>query len=302
MLGPALLPGCRMRPPPNARYYHPRYDTVAHRILEIESEHKTAEHHVDDNRLLDLTIEDARARIVSLELDGLEPRDRAVKVLYALGELLEGGGITYLKSATLGQALRQGGANCDSASSLYLAFAEVCDLPIKMVRAPGHTFVRWELEDGSHINWETTVAEQRSDEHYITKHQIPAVALKKSALRSLDPRRDRSRILANGYVNCGVAWLAKGDRYVAIDRFLEAARRDPHYVTPCYNLGLTYLNLGDPAATIVWCGYAVRLNPNHVKSHAVLAEAHARLGDHAAAQRHRREVERVDSDYYSRRS
>jgi len=301
-LGPSLLSGCRMRPPPSARYYHPRYDTVAHQVLEIESEHKSAEHHVDDTRLLDLMIEDARTRVVALDLENLEPRDRAVVVLHTLGELLEGGGITYSRSATLGQALRHGGANCDSASSLYLAFAEVCDLPIKMVRAPGHTFVRWELEDGDHVNWETTVAEERSDEHYIDKHQIPTVAINRSALRSLDPRRDRSRILANAYVVSGVAWLGKNDEQLAVERFLEAARRDPYYVTPCYNLGLTYLKLGDPAATIIWCGYAVRLNPNHVKSHAVLAEAHARLGDHAAARRHRREVERVDSSYYSSRS
>jgi tetratricopeptide (TPR) repeat protein len=291
-----------MRPPPSARYYHPRYQTVAHRILEIEREHKTAEHHVDDTRLLDLLIEDARARIVSLELDGPDPEERGLTVLRTLGELLEGCGITYSRQATLGQALRLGGANCDSASSLYLAFGEVLDLPIAMVRAPGHTFVRWQLDDDRYINWETTVAEQRSDEHYITKHQIPRVALGKSALRSLDPRRDASRILANAYVNSGVTWLGKGDPLLAIERFLEAARRDPHYVTPYYNLGLTYYNEGDPAAAVVWCGYAVRLNPNHVKSHAILAAAHELLGDHAAAARHRQEVERVDAGYYSRRS
>ena len=121
-------------------------------------------------------------------------------------------------------------------------------------------------------------------------------------MRSLDPRRDRTRILANAYVKSGVAWLAEGAEKKAIERFLEAARRDPLYVTPYYNLGLTSLHLGDPAAAVVWCGYAVRLNPNHVKSHAVLARAHERLGDHAAARRHRQEVERVDADYYSSRS
>jgi tetratricopeptide (TPR) repeat protein len=291
-----------MRPPPAARYYQPRYQTVAHQVLEIESEHKSAEHHVDDTRLLDLMIEDARSRVVSLDLDGTDPRDRALVVLHQLGELLEGCGISYEQSATLGQALRQGGANCDSASSLYLAFAEVCDLPLKMVRAPGHTFVRWELPDGTHINWETTVGETRSDEHYVAKFRIATAALGRSALRSLDPRRDRSRILANACVRSGVAWLDKGNEKTAIERFLEAARRDPDYVTPYYNLGLTSLHLGDPAAAVVWCGYAVKLNPNHVKSHAVLARAHERLGDHAAARHHRREVERVDAHYYSRRS
>jgi len=300
-LAPLALPGCRMRPPPSARYYRPRYQTVAHDILEVEREHKTAEHHVDDTRLLDLMIEDARTRILPLDLDGLDPEARALSVLRVLGELLEGCGITYHRSATLGQALRLGGANCDSSSALYLAFAEVTDLPLKMVRAPGHTFVRWELDDGRHVNWETTVAEPRSDEHYIASYRIPQAALGKSALRSLDPRHDRSRILANAYVNSGVAWLAKERSDLALERFLEAARRDPLYVSPCYNLGLTYYNLGDPAAAIVWCGYAVRLDPNHIKSHAILALAHERLGDHAAARQHRREVERLDSEYYARR-
>lgn len=291
-----------MRPPASARFYRPRYQTVAHRILEVEREHKDPASHVDDTRLLDLMIEDARARIVSHDASDGEPRDQALAVLEALGDLLEGCGITYRRDGSLGQALRLGGANCDSSSALYLAFGEVSRLPLKMVRAPGHTFVRWELDDGRYVNWEATVAEERSDAHYIVKHRIPDSAIGRSAMLSLDPRRDRERILANAYVNSGVAWLTKCEDELAVERFLEAARRDPLYVSPCYNLGLTYLNLGDPRAAVIWCEYAVRLNPNHVKSHAILAAAHERLGEHDAARRHRDEVERVDAGYYSRRA
>jgi tetratricopeptide (TPR) repeat protein len=301
LIGPAALPGCATRPEQVTRFYRPRYRTVAHEVLEIEREHKQASQHQDDNLLLDLLIDDARFRLSSLDVDDVEPRDRARATLEALGDLLESCGFTYRRDGTLSHALRLGGANCDSASALYLAFGEVHGLPIKMVRAPGHTFVRWEIAPDRHVNWETTVAEERSDAHYIAKHRIPDSAIGRSALRSLDVRRDRRRILANACVTSGVRWLEKCKPEPAIERFQEAVRRDPLYVSPCYNLGLTYFNLGDPETAVIWCDHAVRLNQNHVKSHSILVAAHQQLGNHAAARRHREAVRRIDSGYYSRK-
>jgi tetratricopeptide (TPR) repeat protein len=299
LLGPAALAGCAPVPPPVSRYYHPRYRTVAHLMLDIEAEHKTAEQRIDDDLLLDQLIEGADARLGSLAADRDISPAQARIVLAALDKLLESCGFSYRRDGTLGQALRLGGVNCDSSSALYLAFGEVARLPIKMVRAPGHTFVRWHLKNGDYINWETTVGEERTDSHYILKHKIPEATIGRSALHSLDVKRDRRRILANAYVNCGVSWVEKCEPEKAVERFHEAARRDPFYVSPCYNLGLSYLNLGDPDSAVIWARHAVRLNPNHVRSHAILVAAYEELSNRLSSELHRLEVERIDPGYYS---
>ena len=72
-------------------------------------------------------------------------RDRAVSYVSNL---------TWRDSTLAASLLRKKG-NCLSTSVLYAVVADALNLPIKVILAPQHAFVRWELGD-DHINIETT--------------------------------------------------------------------------------------------------------------------------------------------------
>jgi hypothetical protein len=46
-------------------------------------------------------------------------------------------------------------ADCDTASFLYLAVADVLDLPLSLVEVPGHNFVQWSFGGIELLRWET---------------------------------------------------------------------------------------------------------------------------------------------------
>jgi tetratricopeptide (TPR) repeat protein len=108
-------------------------------------------------------------------------------------------------------------------------------------------------------------------------------------------------VLANAYVNDGVKWFEDDDVSRAITSFEAAARGDLHYETPRYNLGIAYYSLGRMEDSILWCEQVIRLNPNHVKAHAVLASAYRKLGRAAMGRMHRLRVVEIEPGYYQRK-
>ena len=69
-------------------------------------------------------------------------------------------------------------SDCDTASFIYLELADALDLPIRLVEAPRHNFVRWEFEDGTHLNFETMDGEAKSDEAYTAGWGIPETTIR----------------------------------------------------------------------------------------------------------------------------
>lgn len=53
--------------------------------------------------------------------------------------------------------------DCDIASFLYLAVADVLHMPIAMVDLPSHDFIRWDLGGGTYVNFETMYGSKSSD-------------------------------------------------------------------------------------------------------------------------------------------
>jgi tetratricopeptide (TPR) repeat protein len=298
-LGPLA---CRNRAPSVRRYYRPRHLTIAHRVLDIELELEPfgPEDQVDAYILLDRIIDVAADRIWDASAEGATLEVEAVATLELLAGTLDDLGFRYGKVSILSEGLKLKELNCDCYSAIYLALGEALDLPLRMVRAPAHTFVRWQLDDRTYIDWETTIGAPKDDDYYVATHRIAPEAVGVSALVSLDPGRDRERILANAYVNSGVEWLKRCRPREAIARFEGAAELDPDYETPCYNLGLSYFRQGALEQAIEWCERAVTLNPNHVKSHAVLRSAYDGLGDLPRANAHFERVIALDADFYSR--
>jgi hypothetical protein len=56
--------------------------------------------------------------------------------------------------------------DCDTASFLYLAVADVLRIPVLMVNLPDHDFIQWDLGGGRHLNFETMYGEEQSDDDY----------------------------------------------------------------------------------------------------------------------------------------
>ncbi|NME70222.1 hypothetical protein [Flammeovirga aprica] len=56
--------------------------------------------------------------------------------------------------------------DCDLGAYLYLAVAEVNDLPIYLVEVPGHNFLRFQLNSNEYVNWDNNVANTFSNDDY----------------------------------------------------------------------------------------------------------------------------------------
>ncbi|MEZ5324468.1 MAG: hypothetical protein R3F19_05345 [Verrucomicrobiales bacterium] len=56
--------------------------------------------------------------------------------------------------------------DCDTGSLLFASIGEALGLPIVVVEAPGHKFVRWKLTGRQQINWDTNAAREYSDDDF----------------------------------------------------------------------------------------------------------------------------------------
>jgi tetratricopeptide (TPR) repeat protein len=63
--------------------------------------------------------------------------------------------------------------DCDTASYIYLAIAEVMKYPIHLVEIPRHNFVRWELGRDNYVDFETMDGIPTNDAYYKSRWFIP---------------------------------------------------------------------------------------------------------------------------------
>jgi tetratricopeptide (TPR) repeat protein len=294
--GAPLFGSCTKSCPVPKRPYRTEHNTIAHKMLDIELVHVQSK---TSYQVLDQIL-DVAAHLLAEESDTRKDQyETALYHLKTIDNILKFFEFYYQKNSLLATALETRKIDCDGYSAIYLAIGELLNLPIKMVRAPAHTFVRWHIEEHVYINWETTIGAPKSDNYYILKHKIAKRARGRSALKSLDVDENREQILANSFVNCGVEWLKKLNYEKALAYFDKAIKGDPLYEAPYYNKGLVYFHMGDMNQAVTWCEKAVLLNPNHMKSHAVLGTAYKELNKNQKAQLHFRRVRELDPEYYA---
>lgn len=297
-LSPLFLQGCAFYRSRVERPLRTKYNTIGHVILDIEREHSSG---TEAYEFLDELLDRAKGSIQPFERQKRDYKYQALRTLDSIATLLNNNGFEYEKIRLLSQGLKYRRVNCDCYSAIYMAIGEAFNLPIKMVRAPAHTFVRWQPRRYEYLNWETTVGEEKEDAYYISNHNIPRISYGVCAMRSLDVKKNREEILANAYVNSGVAWLKKCNRLNAITRFKEAIRKDPIFESPYYNIGLTYYQIGNMKEAVDWCKQAVALNPNHLRSHAILRSAYGEMKQWRLSEAHFRRVIDIQPDFYSKR-
>jgi tetratricopeptide (TPR) repeat protein len=62
--------------------------------------------------------------------------------------------------------------DCDISSFIYIGVADALGFDLRLVDLPDHMFVRWELPDGSHLNWDTNDAAVVPDEEYASDYNL----------------------------------------------------------------------------------------------------------------------------------
>ncbi len=96
----------------------------------------------------------------------------------------------------LGNLLRRRRGTCANLPDLYYAVAERLGLPIYMVEAPQHAFLRYEFPDGRHINIEATGrGGEMSDDEYLAEMEIPKAALDLGTMMRPLSRREALMLL-----------------------------------------------------------------------------------------------------------
>lgn len=85
------------------------------------------------------------------------------------------------------------------------------------------------------------------------------------------------------HYNLGLSFVELGQRQKALDSFRAAVARNPRFAEAHHNLGVLYDEFDDYPASITHLEQAVALNPNYVDAHRALGGAMLRMGRPADA-------------------
>jgi tetratricopeptide (TPR) repeat protein len=174
---------------------------------------------------------------------------------------------------------------------------EAYHLPLAIVNAPKHHFVRFMLEGEQAINWETTQKIALPDGYYVQRLNIDPGAIRKGVyLRNLTPREHLGEFYtiagnelkkaghyaqALTYHNIGVSLAARDPNALinrgvtmasinafegSIEDFTLALRLDPNSAEGYYNRGMSWLNLRKPTGAIRDFEKVLELDPANEKA------------------------------------
>ncbi|MBR9683556.1 tetratricopeptide repeat protein [Candidatus Woesearchaeota archaeon] len=231
-----------------------KYDTIAHQFLDIEG----AELGVADTdyQVLDTIIDEAKTRITTKET---YDKEEAIDVLRTIDDVLGDMGFKYKRRVLFNPGLKNKQIDCDNYSAIYLAIAEVMDLPLNVVYAPSHVFVRWHFDSDKYFNWETTPGTVMTDKEYQQKYNIPNVSIKNGVfLKTLS----EEEFLATAYDNRGLALDKQKKHQKARDSFDQGIKLCPHLPRLYVNKGSIFFFQGDYEQVIKLNNQAIELNPN----------------------------------------
>ncbi|OEU53143.1 MAG: hypothetical protein BA872_02120 [Desulfobacterales bacterium C00003060] len=279
--------------------YRPKYYTTAHQALELESELSANSNY----RLIDEIIDEVRrrARLSSyyskeeatsvfqtidnvlinflhrstvLLSDSLEPHKLDKELVESIRNKEISGekdreGQFSVTSRQKAHVLAHPDedfylTDCDALSLIYYGVGEVLDFPIRLVGAPGHTFVRWHFSDGNYLNWETTCGETQTNEFYEKRFNISDISIRKGVFLS---SLNKNEVLNYTYSNRGQVWSSKGDYDRAIDDYTRAIELYPKSIYSYFNRGNAWLRKGNPDEAIANYTKAIELHSNFQKAY-----------------------------------
>ena len=156
---------------------------------------------------------------------------------------------------------------------IYLAIAELNNLPLTLVMVRNHLLVRWNFSDSRHINWDVTNREEITrdnyrerikDGYYIDKYRIHEDSIKNGVyLRNLTKEEVLGVVI---YSNIGVALCKKDEWDRGIEFFNKSLRLNPKNPVVLLNTGAAWLKKGNPYKAVWYFNETLRLDPNYSKA------------------------------------
>ena len=222
--------------------------------------------------LLDWIISNGVAKIESLQLDAdYKARKEAIVTLETIDlALKESGVLICIPTVTMSEGLttkrlsefnckkyryaRNGqlrsfyGVDCDIGAFLYLSIGEVLQLPLSMMELPNHNFIRWQLNQIQHINWDNNSALIfNDDELQLGLSSTDGVTLTTRAERSSRfPLKMDEQEVVGYYCTIIADMLRKQGRYrEAIVHYEKAIEIRPNSTFAMNNLSWMYLTVAE---------------------------------------------------------
>jgi len=240
--------------------------TIAHEVLDIESEDFEVPRSSYDT--LEAILKKAK-RVIDVDS---EPIDILLTISIVLRSLC----FNYKEVRLLSNHLQTKEIDCMGYSLLYHSIGEELGLPIAIALAPGHMFVRFNIEGKAPVNWETTSNDEVSDEKYISTFNISKEAISNGFYLS---NLTREEIKAEAVHNCGIVKRAKGDLDRAIFDLNRALELNPNIIHAYYNRGNAKQEKGDLKGAISDYDKAIELDPNHISAYINRGAAKQKKGD-----------------------
>lgn len=211
----------------------------------------------------------------------------ALKVSSAIHRLLKEEGFKYkdyssweyylLGANLLSYGVARKKIDCVGYSLLYLGISEHLGLPMVGISVPGHLTLRWNLSDGSYINWEATVPAKCKDDFYISWKNISQNAVENGVyLRSLS----KKEIIAQQYYNLSLVWKERRQFDKAMKALDKAIKLFPKY-SDAYNLrGVIWKIRGQIDQAIGQYNTAIQFDPNFSDAYYNRANARLKIEDY----------------------
>ncbi|MBW2997761.1 tetratricopeptide repeat protein [Candidatus Woesearchaeota archaeon] len=246
--------------------YKPKYQTIAQKFI-LSEKGLVSDYKVGAAlKRLDDIIDEALKRIgkeVKIKDSRLVSRNstsNALDILQAINDVFEYRRFGNKANNLFSEGLLAGNLDCENRAYVYLAIAELLDLPMTMVRAPEHTFIRWEVELGRSINWETTSGERAEDRWYRRTYGISGESIDKGIyMRNLS----REEVFCHQYNTLSVVWFDKGNGDKAVEFIGKSVELCSDYPGFLINMAAILSQEQRYDEIVKHCTNAIKLNPEY---------------------------------------
>ncbi len=247
----------------NAELYSGNPRTIAHDFLELEKPFGAEiRHDVYINKLINKA-----ALIITAKKD--YTTEEAIKTMSVIYLLLKEEGFVYKQNLLMNVGLDKKAIDCDTYSALYTAISEVLRLPVIPVYATNHSFIRFNFNDGSYLNWEPIEGKHYPDAYYIKKLNIAEQSIQQGVyLKSLT----RKEFIGVANNNIGAYLLSAKKFQEAIPYFDEAINLYPKFSSAYHNRGTSLYALKRANKAFEDLSYANNLDPMQASTHNTLGD------------------------------
>ncbi len=222
-------------------------------------------------------------------------REQAIAVLRGIDSLLKSERFIFKNNLLLSRCIDRKVIDCDNYCTLYIAIAEVLRIPIVPVYAPNHSFIRFYLDDGNYINWETTKTASYDDAYYIKLLRISDVSLNKGVyLKTLG----RKEFIGVEYNNIGAHLVSARKFSEAVPYFTMALQCYPKFSSAYHNRGTALYAVSRIKDALDDLLVAADLDPNRPSTRITLADVYLDMKEYGLAEKQYRAAIELDPGNY----